>query len=147
MAKGKRLDGRRNNRPPVKNQFKPGQSGNKRGRPAGKTRMSANEMIGRLLREKHPIVVRGRQKMVPLVEMIIMKIFDLALKGNPKAIMWAMELIEDAEIVETDRIKRPDMTEFKKALENMTLEELDAEYRRSMEEHVADFDPTDKKRY
>lgn len=140
MAKRKCRDGRRNNRPPVKNQFKPGQSGNNKGRPT-KPRISAKQIAGRLLSEKHPIVVHGRRKTVPLVEMIIMKIFDLALKGDPKAIMRAMEFVEDAETVETDRIKRPDMTEFKKKLENMTLEELDAEYRRTMEEHAADFGP------
>jgi len=134
-------DGRRNNRPPVKNQFKLGQSGNKKGRPA-KPRISAKQMVGRLLSEKHPIVVRGRQKMVPLVEMILMKIFDLALKGNPRAIMWAMELIEQAEIIETERIRQPpDMSNFKKKIENMSLEELDKEYRRLFEENAADFGP------
>jgi hypothetical protein len=134
MAKGKYRDGRRNNRPPPKNQFKPGQSGNNKGRPT-KPRISAKQMVGRLLSEKHPIVVRGRQKMVPLVEMILMKIFDLALKGNPRAIMWAMELIEQAEIIETERIRQPpNITDFKKKLENMTLEELDAEYRQLVEE-------------
>ena len=134
-------DGRRNNRPPVKNQFKPGKSGNGKGRPSRKTTISANEIVGRLLRAKHPIVLRGRQQLVPFVEIVFMRIFELALKGNDKCLMWTMDLIDKSEIVETDRIKQPDMTEFRKKLENMTEQELEAELRRTFEERADDFGP------
>jgi Family of unknown function (DUF5681) len=137
MAKGKYRDGRRGNRPPVKNQFKPGQSGNGKGRPPGKSLISANEIVGRLLREKHPIVLRGRQKMVSFVEIIFMRIFEQACNGNTRALMWAMELIEQIELVETKRIMQPpDMTDLKKKIENMSVEELNAEYRKIMEDRV-----------
>jgi hypothetical protein len=132
MGKVKLRDGRRNNRPPVNNQFKPGQSGNKKGRPSNKTRRSVNEIVGRLLREKHSIVLRGRQRIISFQEMMITKIFEQAYKGNSKSLMWVMELIERVEFAESERTKHaarisPHRME---ELKNMSVEQLEAEYRR-----------------
>jgi Family of unknown function (DUF5681) len=138
MAKIECRDGRRNNRAPVNHQFKPGQSGNKRGRPSNRTRVSANETIGRLLGEKHPIVLRGRKKIVSVKEMIFMRIFELACKGDPKAIMLAMDLIERAEFVESECVKQAaSIPRYRiDELNNMSVQELEAEYRRLMESNL-----------
>jgi hypothetical protein len=132
VAKGKYRDGRRNNRPPVEHRFKPGQSGNKKGRPANKGLPSVTELITRLLREKHPIVVRGRQKMVRLEEMIFMRIFERAYKGDLKAIMLTLDLIENSHIAEMKRSRKAVSSHYPstKDITNMSLEELEKEYRR-----------------
>jgi uncharacterized protein DUF5681 len=132
MAKIKCRDGRRNNRPPVDNQFKPGQSGNKKGRPSNKTRRSVNEIVGRLLQEKHSIVSGGRQRIVSFQEVMITKIFEQAYKGNSKSLTWVIELIERVEFAESERTKHAArISPHRMAeLKNMSVEELEAEYRR-----------------
>jgi hypothetical protein len=135
MTKAKYRDGRRNNRPPVKNQFKPGKSGNGKGRPANKS-PSSTEIISRLLNAKHSIVIQGRQLSLPLKELIFMRILWLACEGNPKAVFKAMEMIDCVQEAETNKHQRFDreQTELnRKKLENMTEEELMDELRKASE--------------
>ena len=70
-------------RPPREHQFKPGQSGNKRGRPKG----SKNEatMISELLNRRIEIRQNGNVRKITLLEGILLKFAEDALKGNPKS--------------------------------------------------------------
>jgi len=70
-------------RPPREHQFKPGQSGNKRGRPKG----SKNEatIISELLNRRIDIRQNGRVRKITLLEGILLKFAEDALKGNPKS--------------------------------------------------------------
>ena len=70
-------------RPPRETQFKPGQSGNKHGRPKG----SKNEatIINELLNRKIPIRQNGSLRKITLLEAILFKFAEDALKGNPKS--------------------------------------------------------------
>jgi hypothetical protein len=70
-------------RPPVEHQFKPGQSGNKRGRPKG----SKNEatIINELLSRKIKITQNGKARQISVLEGMFLKFAEDALKGNPKS--------------------------------------------------------------
>ena len=70
-------------RPPREHQFKPGQSGNKRGRPKG----SKNEatIISELLNRRIDIRQNGTVRKITLLEGILLKFAEDALKGNPKS--------------------------------------------------------------
>jgi hypothetical protein len=70
-------------RPPREHQFKPGQSGNKRGRPKG----SKNEatIISELLNRRIDIRQNGSVRKITLLEGILLKFAEDALKGNPKS--------------------------------------------------------------
>ena len=70
-------------RPPRAQQFKPGQSGNPKGRPQG----SKNEatILRNLLNRKIQMRQDGKVRMISILEAMLMKFADEALKGNPKA--------------------------------------------------------------
>ncbi|MGY4237893.1 hypothetical protein ACVIIW_006840 [Bradyrhizobium sp. USDA 4449] len=70
-------------RPPPEHQFKPGQSGNKRGRPKG----SKNEatVLDELFNRKVDVRQGGRLRKLTLLEAICLRCAEDALKGNLKA--------------------------------------------------------------
>jgi hypothetical protein len=70
-------------RPPTEHQFRPGESGNRRGRPKG----SKNEatLINEILNRKIEVVERGKPRRISLLEGILLKFAEDALRGNPKA--------------------------------------------------------------
>jgi Family of unknown function (DUF5681) len=71
------------NRPPVQTRFKPGQSGNPKGRPKGvKSRIS---VFNDVLKQKLTIQQRGRNKRVTFAEGIARNLIRKALEGNRKA--------------------------------------------------------------
>jgi len=74
--------------PPRKTQFKPGKSGNPRGRPKRKVNMS--ESLNRVLDDK--IVVTGFAKGKTGLEAFVQSIVDRVLQGDPKAIPALMRL-------------------------------------------------------
>lgn len=69
-------------RPPRARQFKPGQSGNPRGRPKG----TKNEttILRKLLNRKIEIRDGGRPRQVTILEAILLRFTEDALKGNTK---------------------------------------------------------------
>lgn len=91
--KSKSGDGRRNNRPPTQYQFKRGQSGNKKGRPKSPP-PSFMMLVEEELDGKHSINVGTRQIQVPLKRLLVKQLFRLALKGNTKALLLSLDMVE-----------------------------------------------------
>lgn len=85
--RGGRTSGKRTDvgfgRPPVDHQFKPGQSGNKRGRPKGSK--SEATILDGILGRKLNITQNGKTRKITVLEAIYMKAADDALKGDQKA--------------------------------------------------------------
>jgi Family of unknown function (DUF5681) len=70
-------------KPPRATQFKPGQSGNPKGRPKGAK--SENTILQELLSHKVGITERGKTRKIVLMEAILRKIAEDCLKGNIKS--------------------------------------------------------------
>ncbi|MEP6983542.1 MAG: DUF5681 domain-containing protein [Sphingomicrobium sp.] len=71
-------------RPPVQTRFRPGASGNPKGRPKGATGL--NTLVRDMMTEKMPVrTAAGVTKKMPRVEVLLRKVFELALKGDPRA--------------------------------------------------------------
>jgi hypothetical protein len=70
-------------RPPKKTQFKPGQSGNPKGRPKG----AKNEatILRHIFNRQIEMRESGRVRKVSVLEGMLLKFTDDALKGNPKS--------------------------------------------------------------
>lgn len=70
-------------RPPRAYQFKPGQSGNPKGRPKG----AKNEatILHELLNRKIPIREAGRTRKITVLEAILLRFTEDSLKGNTKS--------------------------------------------------------------
>lgn len=79
-------------RPPKHTRFRPGRSGNPRGRPKGvkSTGMVVQEVLGR----KITITEAGRRRQAPVVEAALIRLTEAALKGDPKALKTMIDLIE-----------------------------------------------------
>jgi len=70
-------------RPPAEHQYKPGQSGNPKGRPKGAKNEST--ILHQLLHRKVELRIGGRLKKVTLLEAILLRIAEDSLKGNTKS--------------------------------------------------------------
>ena len=69
--------------PPKKNRFKPGQSGNPKGRPKGAK--SAEIILRTILNRKIAIRESGKTRKITVLEAMFLKFAEEGLKGNPKA--------------------------------------------------------------
>lgn len=76
-------------RPPRASQFKPGQSGNPKGRPRGSKNESTilKEMLNEKLSMRQP---NGRIKKIPALEGVHRKQLELALKGEVKSAAFVL---------------------------------------------------------
>lgn len=80
-------DGRRNNRPPAKTQFKQGRSGNPAGRPKKNTSIDVDEILkGEAAKTISASEGRGRKIRLTKVEATAHQLVNAALKGDTKAI-------------------------------------------------------------
>jgi hypothetical protein len=70
-------------RPPRAHQFKPGQSGNPKGRPKGKKNEAM--MLDELLFQRIPVRQGGRDLRMTVIEAIFRRLAEDSLKGNIKA--------------------------------------------------------------
>jgi hypothetical protein len=116
-------------RPPIEHQFKPGQSGNKRGRPKG----SKNEatIIKEILSRKVKMTQNGTTRQISLLEGIHLKFAEDALRGNPKAATFPLsrkQLLESIEQPATATLETDDRTvwdSFMKELQEQFRKEGD----------------------
>src|SRR5687767_2207034 len=67
-------------RPPVASRFKPGQSGNSRGRP--KALKSAKAVVNAIANSKIAVTENGKRKKRTMREIAIFRMFELAVKGD-----------------------------------------------------------------
>ena len=87
-------------KPPVSGQFKPGHSGNPKGRPKG--RRSPDKIIADVLNKKITVTEGGKTKRVSQIEALCRRVFNDGLKGNPKATDQALKLIQIMSTVQAD---------------------------------------------
>jgi Family of unknown function (DUF5681) len=83
-------------RPPRKGQFKPGQSGNPRGRP--KNCKNLRTHVFDLLDAKIPVVEGGKTRKMPRVEAIAIQLVNLAAKGDPKGLAAVLSLTREFDV-------------------------------------------------
>lgn len=94
-------------KPPKHTQFKPGRSGNPRGRPKGAKGL--NTMARELLTQKVAVRTAAGEKKMSRMEATLQKLHELAMKGNPRAIAEMLKLYANA--VPDQRHDAPDERE------------------------------------
>ncbi|MHC4044484.1 DUF5681 domain-containing protein [Bradyrhizobium sp. 23AC] len=107
-------------KPPKERRFKPGQSGNPRGRP--KKCLSLTELFARELKRKRTIVEDGQRLRIQTDEILIKRVVDVALKGNVRVLGMTMDLIEQVREIESSKIERD--------YDAMSMEEIRADFER-----------------
>jgi hypothetical protein len=87
-------------RPPVASRFKPGQSGNGKGRP--KALKSAKSVVNAIANSKIAVTENGKRKKRTMREIAIFRMFELAVKGDKGAITAVINLMDRYEPVAPD---------------------------------------------
>lgn len=85
-------------RPPRKNQWKPGQSGNPKGRPKG--RKSNATILREILDKRLEVPVDGRIRLISVRELMLTRFADAGLKGDLKSGFYLLERDDAAEKIE-----------------------------------------------
>jgi|HubBroStandDraft_5_1064220.scaffolds.fasta_scaffold14380_4 hypothetical protein len=81
--------------PPEHTRFRPGQSGNPKGRPKGTLNLAT--VLERTLRETVVITVKGKRKTVTKLEAAVTQLSDKAVGGDMKAFQQLSTLVRSAE--------------------------------------------------
>jgi hypothetical protein len=105
--------------PPRENRFKPGVSGNPRGRPKG--RKNEATMLTELLFQKVLVRERGRERRITLYEAMLRRFAEDSLKGNIKA---AAFLFGRFAAVSSDPAAASDLTDDDQAVLQAFAEEI-----------------------
>ena len=81
--------------PPKATRFRPGQSGNPKGRPKGALNMAT--VLERTLRERVTVNEGGKRKTINKLEAAVMQLSDKAAAGDLKAVQLLTALVRSAE--------------------------------------------------
>lgn len=99
-------------KPPRHSRFKPGQSGNPRGRP--RQAKGLKTIIREIMTEKVAVRLAGGERKVSRMQAVVLKTVESALRGNPRAMTELLRLystaIPDSDPAQ-DLAPTPDMTE------------------------------------
>jgi hypothetical protein len=79
-------------KPPVHTRFKPGQSGNPKGRPKGPRNLATE--LARAMAMPVPVTVNGRRKNVRTITALIWRLREKALGGDHKSLLLLINLIQ-----------------------------------------------------
>ena len=79
-------------KPPAVHQFKPGQSGNRRGRPLG--RINIATALREAVQQTRPVTIGGKAREMSTLDVILRKQIEKAVTGDTKAFNAVMELLE-----------------------------------------------------
>lgn len=71
-------------KPPKDGQFTPGNSGNLRGRPKGAKNKTT--ILREIASEEHRVIIVGESKQVKTIDLLFMRLRELAMKGDEKAL-------------------------------------------------------------
>ena len=102
-------------RPPRATRFRPGQSGNPRGRP--RKPKPIQELLATELRQRAPVRENGREQKLPKLELVVKRLVHDAIRGNHSAVRLLIDLIKVTE------------EGSDQGLVDRTIEELNAEDR------------------
>ncbi|WBL80354.1 DUF5681 domain-containing protein [Bradyrhizobium xenonodulans] len=78
-------------RPPVSRRFRPGQSGNPKGRPKGSRNLKTD--LTSMMRKRVQIREDGEQRFVSRQELVLLRLFEQAAKGETKACTQLFNMI------------------------------------------------------
>jgi len=77
-------------KPPEHSKFRPGQSGNPKGRPRGSLNLAT--ALNRALKEKVTVVENGRRRLVTKLDAAVTQLVNRAVKGDARAVQQMLSL-------------------------------------------------------
>lgn len=125
-------------KPPARHRFKPGQSGNPKGRPKHLPELA--DLTAKELRRRGLVTIDGKQVSITMLELFVKKLVGLAAKGNPKSLGFLIEMIGK---IETKQRKQGVLGRGTTIHSGMTAKEAAEEYARWIKETHGDEDYDD----
>ncbi len=90
--------------PPMHSRWKPGQSGNPKGRPKGSGRLQMGKTMLRVINEKLQVTIAGEPRKISQGELAVRGILKEAIKGNPSAYRAVIDSLPPEIIGEEGRV-------------------------------------------
>jgi Family of unknown function (DUF5681) len=78
--------------PPKATQFKPGKSGNPKGRPKGARSVAA--VLQDVIQQKVPVTENGATRRVPALEVMLRRLANDAMRNDPRALKLLLSLVD-----------------------------------------------------
>lgn len=91
-AKGKPPSGAGYRRPPTETQFKPGMSGNPKGRPKGSRSVGA--ILQDILQKRIAVTENGKTRRLPRLEVMLLRLANDAMRSEPPALKLMLSLFD-----------------------------------------------------
>jgi len=88
--------------PPKHSRWKPGQSGNPKGRPRGSGRRQMGKIMTKVLGEKVEVTIAGSARWVSQGELAVRGVLKAAIKGNPSAYRAVMDSLPPEILCESE---------------------------------------------
>ena len=88
-------------KPPRAHRFKPGQSGNRLGRPRPLPEIV--DLFGKELKRKHTIIEGGQQVRIPMLQLLVKRLLQMAVKGDLRALSEALDFAYQHQRSESQR--------------------------------------------
>jgi hypothetical protein len=101
-------------RAPKDHQFKPGQSGNPRGRPKGARNLRTD--LTRMMKKHVSVRENGKQRRITRQEAMLLSLYDKALHGDVKAAVNIINMIIKLEPSPTDQSRSELVSEADRAI-------------------------------
>jgi Family of unknown function (DUF5681) len=79
-------------RPPLTTRWKPGQSGNPKGRPKGSRPVGA--ILQEIIQQKVPVTENGKTRRIPALEVMLRRLANDAMRSDQKAIKFLLSLVD-----------------------------------------------------
>jgi hypothetical protein len=79
-------------RPPESTRFKPGESGNPKGRPKGSR--SVGTVLLEIIQQKIAVTQNGKTRRLPLLEIMLRRLVNDAVRGEQRSIKFLLSLLE-----------------------------------------------------
>jgi hypothetical protein len=113
-------------RPPIASRFKPGRSGNPKGRPRGRHRPEA--MLIRAMSELVDIRVNGRVKKLPALMVLFLRMRNRALEGDLKACAMLVSWLRASDLDQQSSGEGHDFTVDRRAILRLIKDVLPEDY-------------------
>jgi hypothetical protein len=120
-------------KPPQNTRFKPGQSGNPKGKPKAAKNLAT--IVNNAIKEKVVVNENGRRKSVSKLEITIKQLVNKAALGDPKALTQLLPLVQIIEgRSEADAASTPILAEA----DNLVMAHIVERYRQSVIQEITD---------
>ena len=120
-------------KPPQNTRFKPGQSGNPKGKPKGAKNLAT--IVDKAIKERVVVSENGKRRSVTKLEVAVKQLVNKAAIGDPKAMTQLLPLVQIIEgRAEADAASTPILAEA----DDLVMAHIGERYRQSVLQDIAD---------